>query len=87
MKHSNTHWLAKLLTSAIGVALVVMLTLLAAAFFRHTFDFDIFANYVALMMICITLAALAAPALLAAYRKWEQYQAKHLPRRKSLSHR
>ncbi|UOO80770.1 hypothetical protein LVJ83_07165 [Uruburuella testudinis] len=77
MKPSQTHWFAKLLTSAIGLALVVMLTLFTASFFRYAFDFDIFKNYAALLMVSITLTVLAAPPLLSAYRKWTQRKPQH----------
>ncbi|MDO5639990.1 MAG: hypothetical protein Q4G28_08990 [Neisseria sp.] len=86
--NGKTHWLAKAVTLAIGLAVVALLTLLAASFFRHVFDFDILNNYAALMMVCITLITLAAPLLLSLYRKYIQHceHAPHPPR-KFFAHR
>ena len=74
MNTGKTHWLAKLVTLATGTAVVVMLTMLAAAFFRHVFDFDILKNYAALMMVCITLIVFAAPLSVSLYQKYIQWR-------------
>ena len=72
MNTGKPHWPAKLVTLATCTAVVVMLTMLAIAFFRHVFDFDILKNYAALMMVCITLIVFAAPLSVSLYQKYIQ---------------
>lgn len=77
MTAHTKHPTAKFCTLFICAAAIVCVSCLAAILFKQIFGFDIFTNYVAAMMLVLTVTVLVVPFFGSCYQKWIYHHDQH----------